>query len=518
MKKILYSILAVALLLSSCKDDYDSSYEDDPTTLPAATYMEMEEEQTMSLWVDLLKYTNMFNTMNLSANYTCFVPDNDAMKDFMDAKGISSVEQIDMDDALLLVRYHTIKGAKYSSVDFRDGLVSDSTASGDYLSTQFVEGGALVINTEAKVNKTVQVTNGYIHRMNAVLTPVSETLWGMLNTSSEYTVMKEVYALTGLKDRLDSIRIDYKKVRYTLFAVPDDVYQREGITNVQDLIATLGAGNNYTDPANELYKYGAYHLISQQLSYISLAEFELTDTIRSKNYSTMAEDQLFNLSEVNQALYINYNKTTQSGAGFTTINKNAKNGVIHVIDGIMPVEIPAPSRVEWEFTDYSELSVISFYRKTPGTNTQTAWVDSVTCYQFEAVPASRTAWEYVLANKNDEIRKKAKNNDLLKLNLGLMGWIQMESPTIIAGKYKVSLRHYSPRATEKAGRLSFIIDGEYLGSQITTTGDSSTAETFTTNKAIGEIEFTESKKHTLRILTGDNTTSEIDCLVLEPIN
>lgn len=525
MKKILYSIIAIAVLFASCKDDFDNTFADDPTTLPAATYMELEEEQSMALWVELLKYTNMFNTLNLSAEYTCFVPNNEAMNKFLASKSISNVDQLNMDEALLLVRYHTIKGAMYSSVDFKNGLVADSTASGDYLSTQYMEGGIVRVNSESNILSTVPVTNGYIHAIDVVLTPVSETIWGVLETSSEYSIMREAIVYTGLKDRLDSIQIDQKRIKYTLLAVPDNIYTSEGITDISSLISRLGAGNDYTNPNNELYKYTAYHLLSQQVSLSSFADFEVQDTARSRNYNTMAENQLFNVSEVNRVLYINYDKVSNSGAQFISVNKNTKNGVIHTIDNIMEVKVPSASKVQWELTDYSDLAVISFYRKSPGTNTQEVGpgsldvdLDAVSCYEYLTVPSSKRGWTYLLANKNDAVRTKAKNSDILKLDLGLFGWIEMESPSIIAGKYNVYLDHVNLRANEAEGKLSIIIDGEYVGGVVTTRGKSKTSDSYETKTKVGTVEFTESKKHTLRILAGDARPSEIDCLTFEPIN
>lgn len=518
MKKILYFTLAMLIAFTSCKDEFKSDFADDPDSLPAATYMEMEETQSMSQWVELLKYTDMFNTMNLSKNYTCFVPDNEAMNSYLASKNITDVSQLNMDEAKLLVRYHTIPGSGLSSIDFNDGLVSDSTASGDYLSTQIIEGGIIRVNLEANVDKTIQVTNGYIHTLKGVLTPVSETVWGVLNSSSEYSIMKEAFFKTGLNSQLDSISINNRKIKYTLFAVPDNVYASSNISNITNLIDKLGAGSDYTNPSNELYKYTAYHLLNQQVSYRVLSEYADLDTIRSKNYNTMAENQLINVSEVDRVLYINYEKDKETGAAFTQVNKNTKNGVIHVINKFMTIKVPSASKVQWELTDYSDLTQIPFYRKAAGTSTQQEYLsrELSPCYTFMTVPESDEGWVYRLTNKNDVQRLKAKNSDYLVIKLGTYGWIQMESPVIIAGKYNVILEHFNPRATSKVGRLSIILDGEYVGSQVTTQGNSTTSESFLKTK-VGQVEFKETKSHTLRILAGDDAVSELDCLTFEPI-
>ena len=522
MKKILYFALAVFIVFTSCKDDFGSSFADDPSTLPAATYMEMEEGQSMALWVELLKYTDMFNTMNLSHNYTCFVPDNDAITSYLTAHNVSNVNQLNIDDAKLLVRYHTIKGGEYSSVDFKDGLLSDSTASGDYLSSHIIEGGIIRINQESNVVNTIKVTNGYIHTINKVLTPVTETVWGVLNSTPEYSIMRDAFSKTGLKSQLDSIKINSRKIKYTLFAVPNNTYASENISDIEGLISLLGAGSDYTNPSNELYKYAAYHLLNQQMSYSVLAEYDATDSIRSKNYNTMAENQLINISEVNRTLYINYEKATATGSAFAQINKNTKNGVVHTINKMLTVKVPPASKVQWELTNYSDLTIIPFYRKAAGTSSQEESSgnldrDLITCYTFMSVPESDFGWTYFLPNKNDAVRLKAKNSDYLVLSLGTFGWIEMESPVIIAGKYKVVLEHYNPRDTDKKGRLSIIIDGTYVGAQVATRGNSKTSDSFL-KTTVGEVDFTNTQSHTVRILAGDGNDSELDCISFEPIH
>lgn len=510
MKKILYLLSAILITFASCGDSFDSSYAEDAEMLPAATYMDTDETHAMSLWVDLLRYTKMYSTMNLNNSYTCFVPDNDAFKAYLDSKKVSSVDQLDMEEAVLLVRYHTIAGKKYSSVDFEDGLVADSTASGDYLSTSFLENGGMVrINMEASIKNTVQVTNGYIHTIDAMLTPVDAPIWGELQKTGNYSIISQALKNAGIDEILNS---PIKSHKYTLFAVPDAVYAKAGISNVSDLMKYIGAKDT-----DGLTQYLMYHLVDQQLSYSTLSDFAQDDKVRSKNYNTMAEYQLINVSEVNKTLLLNYNKSEEAGVKLTQINKNCKNGVIHTIDGVMPVAIPQPSVFKWDFTDYSELTIIPNYRTTPGTNSSTYPIfEELQCYQWQSVPEFRLGLAYYIPAKGDAVRTKALNKDYLMLSLGDYGWVEMESPAILAGKYKVYLEHFNPKAAEKAGRLSFILDDNYLGSQIATIGASAKTDQFLKTQ-IGEVDFSTTMKHKLRILAGDNQSAYIDCLTFEPI-
>ncbi|HEY6915285.1 MAG TPA: DUF5108 domain-containing protein, partial [Paludibacter sp.] len=269
-----------------------------------------------------------------------------------------------------------------------------------------------------------------------------------------------------------------------------------------------------------LNMYVAYHLFNQQISYSSLAYFAQTDTKRSKNYNTMATDQLLNISELNKVLYANYNTTTSTGVKFLAVNKNCKNGVVHIVDGVLPVRIPKPTTVQWELTDYSVLaSTLSKYRTAGLTSNYSSQLlpEIATCYKWLSVPDSKPGLYYVIANKNDATPYKALNYDYLRLNLGTYGWVEMTSPTIVAGTYKVTIEHYNLLAPQAQGKIWFIIDGVYFGSQVATQGASKTANQFLkTQIGTGTITFSTTTKHTVRILASDNYTSDLDCLTFTP--
>jgi hypothetical protein len=88
MKKIIYIFIVVIVALYSCSDPYaDNSFIKDESALPAASYMEQADSLKVSMWVDLLKYTSMFNTMNLSADYTHIETFNESACSIYDAAG-----------------------------------------------------------------------------------------------------------------------------------------------------------------------------------------------------------------------------------------------------------------------------------------------------------------------------------------------------------------------------------------------------------------------------------------------
>ena len=538
MKKLINLLIVSTVIFCSCTDPFvNSSYSTTASNLPAATYMEKTDSLKVSMWVDLLKYTDLFNTINLQADYTCFVPNNTAMQAYLVTKGVTSVSQLKMEDAKLLVRYHTIKGALYSSVDFTDGVMPDTTATGDYLSTAFLPvNGAVQINMESSILRAIHVTNGYIHIIDKVLTPVTETIWDKMQ-SPDFSIFKQAIEATGYNGILSAItktEIDsvtgasiIHKYRYTLFAVPNSVFNANGINDLNSLVTSLKAGSDYTSTQNALNGYVAYHLLNQQISYSDLSAFSLNDTVRSKNIGTMAPNQLINIRDISKVLYINYDATILSGVKLTALNRNCKNGVMHVVDGLMPIKSPKPSKIQWELTDYPQLSsLIPNYRVASGTSTYiyNLFSSQVTCYKWLSVPESKLGLYYEISSKNDAVRIKAIHSDYLVLSLGMFGWVEMQSPAIVAGKYKVYIEHFNPKNAVLQGKLSFILDGAFValegatvGNQITTIGSSAKADAFL-KTLVGTVTFTSTTTHKLRILAGDTFESTLDCLTFEPTN
>ena len=529
MKKIINLLIISTVLFCSCTDPFvNSTFSTTAVNLPAATYMDKTDSLNVSLWVDLLKYTDLYNTINLQASYTCFVPNNTAMQAYLTLKGVTTVNQLKLDDAKLLVRYHTIKGALIGSIDFTNGVIPDTTATGDYLTSAFLQTtGATQINMESTILKTVQVTNAYIHIIDKVLTPVTQTLNDRMQ-ASDYSIFNQAIQATGYSTMLSTIittTVDsvtgnniIHKYRYTLFAVPNEVFNANQITDLNSLVASLGAGSDYTSPKNTLNTFVAYHLLNQQIAYSDLSAFAQNDTVRSKNINTMASNQLINVRDISKMLYINYDPVKATGVKLTELNDNCKNGVMYVIDGLMPIKSPKPTTIQWDLTDYSQMaSIIPSYRVAPGASNYDYYLspDLFTCYKWLSVPASKVGLYYQLSNKNDAVQIKALHSDYLGLSLGMFGWVQMQSPAIVAGTYKVNIQHFNPKGAVLQGKLSFILDGNYLGGQITTTGYSAKADTYLST-SLGTITFTTTTTHSLKILAGDNYSSLLDCLQFVP--
>jgi uncharacterized surface protein with fasciclin (FAS1) repeats len=533
MNKIFFIFLAVGVfVVNACSDPFESeitaAYED----FPVVGVLEKSPEN-FSSWVELIQHAGLKQTLNLNANYTCFVPDNEAVGAFLADRNLSSVTGLSIDEARNLVKFHTIAGTEYSQSLFANGVLPDTTATGDYLSIELRPGGldSVFINNEARIlQMDIRAINGIIHSIDHVLTPVVETIWDKISNNKQFSVFRDAVALTGFDALLNEVSymdendvtgaIIQKRRFLTSFLVNDMAYAAEGISSVEGLTDFLNAGETgYSQEDNPLYLYVAYHILDQQLDFTMLSAFP--EESASKNIATLAPNELINLSQRGDALVFNY---TEGEANRVIVqqNMNARNGMVHELSSVMPIQAPPAARIIWEPTDYADISALfpSNYRRSGLTSTFQEYIQegSVSSYQWEAIPSDRVnlAVSYYVANRNDAVPYSMMNYDALVFDGGLYGWIEMETPAIVKGTYDLKVRYYSINSSARYGKFLTILDGAYLGSEISTHGASSTTAKMQTT-TIGRVTFEETTPHVLRILASDNYAIYLDYFEFVPV-
>ena len=171
---------------------------------------------------------------------------------------------------------------------------------------------------------------------------------------------------------------------------------------------------------------------------------------------------------------------TNEENGVRTINKslkilrsdiNTRNGLIHKVDGIMPVYHPKPVTVRWDLLNSADIiSFVNAYGAANGFGnlftadlaTAERKIDlsidrrngdygTLTSFTYKNTDSRASVTQYPVVGfiKEQWASASAKTtprygtymDNYMMLNLGYAGWIQFTTPSIIAGKYKVVL-HY----------------------------------------------------------------------------
>ncbi|MDA3879112.1 MAG: fasciclin domain-containing protein [Prolixibacteraceae bacterium] len=525
-----FVLLIVGLWLFSCQDPYENSTFTAYEELPVSSLLESRSDD-FSLWVELLKHTQLFSTLNLNTEYTVFAPNNDAMNGYLESKGVSSVEELDVDEAIILVKYHVLHGRTIKQNEFTTGAIDWPTATDDKLTISFQEGGLIYVNSNSLiVESDIVVTNGVVHAIDKVLIPVTATIYNQIE-SNDYSIMREAVEVTGYNTMLNKVSEDIldpngqpavKRFFYTLFAVSDEVYNSNGINSFSDLVDELGVeDNNYADPANPLNIYVAYHILDQLRSTDDLS---VSDDDSTKNINTMADKELINISKTETNLMrINYDFETGNGVHIIDGDIPCKNGVIHAVDNWMPVKTPPATVVLWDLTDYAELASVSKYFQSanPNGGHSTYYkyleIDEIGTYIWETVPSELFgAVIYVNNRQNDGIYYFTENYDHLRLQLGIGGWVEMKTPVIVKGNYKVTIAYISYFSSATAGEMQCYLDGEKLGSSFAISN--SNQDGLATRVLTNSVVFSETDNHTFRIVGIDGRRLTLDYVLFEPIN
>ena len=434
------------------------------------------------------------------------------------------------------------------------------------------EGGfnSVYINKEAHVKEfAVSTANGLVYVLDDVLSPAIETVYERLVGHEENQIFRAAVELTGWKEELSivsetnsSLSGSTSEVRryFTLLAVSDDVYNNYGISTVEGLASRLGAGSDYTNKNNALNRYVAYHILDGNYKIAAFKSFDTEETFK-KLWNTKAENALIMTSNENGDYYLNFDGGDDKARFIEDkSNEQAKNGYIHQIDGYLPIcETLQPISYYFDFCDFPEVAsyITSYgvngqlYQQKAGDNEGATPLANnsgsyVSCYDMQMGPSGTisSGWGYLeyrtAHNKSEYNWWNLLHYDVLGINLGYNGTLTMNVPTILSGKYKVTLGFaYAssmnfmrlagdvPSEGSNGGRTSFTFDDD-LGKSVSTAIYAAVpvdelncyrVELFS------ELEFANTQSHKLQLVVLDPAASthknfrlQLDYLLFEPIN
>ena len=556
---------ALALLLNACdKDVFDIN--SDPfkgqsyaglVDAPIATYL--TEQEGYEEYVNLLHYSNMFNALNQSSSgtsFTAFVPTNDAMSEFYQRRGVSSLEGLTPEYAREFVLYHTVKDSILPDDFINKTSVQNLNQDVITISIDTTQAGQAVLNGEGRVVEMgLSAFNGKIYVLSRAMTPLVETVYDRIADKGTSKIMVEALNATGWDCKLSTVvdttlNQDGQRVithyYYTMFDVSDATFAKNGITSLSDLKSKLkSTSKEALDEDSLLRQYVGYHIL--QNSYTTDALGTLSGSSTTRIWSASAKNQVFTVSYDSLATD-EANKYVLNAAGesarFVTGQKNvlAKNGYMHELDSWLPVWEPEQTEVLWDLADNIDIRNIvelnsHTYQPTELPSSQEITnVSNAACFEYTMGEAgtnnnSYHAIDYVTYNL-----KQVNNYDRLVFNLGYMGQVTMNTPTIVRGKYRVELTcvylsDHGDMRQQKNGsnggllKLTFDDSAENTIFQAPyTKAPSGFPPMVFTTTLYDEIEFTETASHRMSFVVLDPAASthskfslQFDCIRFIPI-
>ena len=477
--------------------------------MTCTTLLEHRSED-FSIWIELLRYADYYNGLkDVTASITLFAPTNEAMQEFLQWQGVEKVQDLDLTYARYVVQNHILNGAKINSETFINFAVDAEPLQVQSLfnaylkptfgrtitevddaerSDEILDEETLFINNQAAVQprdsggvRFTEASNAIIYYMDDVIRPLAETMVDKLEEQGEYTIFAAACRESGydkvVEKVRDTIRIQgggytIQDYRFTCFAPSDDAMAAANIHSLDDLKARCREDLPQAGDS-ALYQYVKYHFFDQAYTKEQFCKFNSVD--ETLIYDTQLDGQVIicRNDTVDYAVPMLNDK-----AKFVRSNIEARNGYIHKMDYYLPVFEPEPVTIKWDFCNSSDIiAIVNAYgaSRSLGNLFSSALTNKeekvdlsdmhrdgdfgpVTSFTYQANTAKAsysnyravgfTKCKYLKSSDKTNNTYGAYMNNLLNLNLGYAGWIQFKTPTIIKGKYKVTL-HYASDVTMK---------------------------------------------------------------------
>ena len=456
---VLAGLGAVAVTMVSCNPEPDES---DLYTFTGETIASViAQDNTLTAFNKILERVGYDKMMAAYGSYTCFAPINDGVSSYCDSlyndktcviphngmtqpEGSTSEYNPSLDvmtkvewlsDSLCLdiAKYHISN--TYRDIVSMTGNGDVSTMLGYQFSYSSDTGKTVLEKKSTIVNSDNQTTNGLLHIIDQVIPRYTLFIGDVLDRNKDrYSIFAEAFRMTGLdkcvlqmskmapdgtdafkykqlyRDGLSGTPVFWPangvgtegtmtcKVRYTLFAEPDDVMRANGINDINDLIKyandvygnapswydymsengiTVSTGKDYTNRFNALNMFVAYHILYAGMS-INWLVFEKgnphynykPDADSYDYYETMLPHTMLKIWEpvsvgTGRNLYINryiQNNTltnelaTQGTESIHAVERpgvlinrgaslTATNGYIHALNGMLVYDRMVPKGV-----------------------------------------------------------------------------------------------------------------------------------------------------------------------------
>lgn len=360
-----------ATVLTGCSDDVDDEAFYTFTGHTVSSYI--HEDGRFSIFASLLDETGIGGLLSTYGHYTLFAPTDESIRRHLSDNGLR-LGDLTLDEKRELVYNHIVnsKGIDYTSDQFEEGALPESSMSDNYITVSFATdatGSGLVIYLNKNVpiiEKDIEVHNGVVHVVGNVIVPSKDFIADVIEHEGRFTIFAHALRATGLNRAMEPIRDEsyvspypsgvvvrgensfrvptVKRYGYTLFAEPDNIMGLYGIHTLDELVAyaeqyygTDDRGD-YTSEANALHKFVAYHILDRQMStnsflYNGPCTVSSRMNERTEYYETMLTYRLMEIKAGNRINTLSDGRCV--GLDEQLSNISAINGFAHSLTSML---------------------------------------------------------------------------------------------------------------------------------------------------------------------------------------
>ncbi len=348
--------------LQSCNDEPDGSNFYSFTGQMMSEYL--TENADFSDYATIVTRAGLMDLLSAYGHYTCFAPTNDAIQQYLQEKGISSLDDLTDADCDTIARTPLVN-VMYSTTEKR-GESTTAELAPQHLMRRNLQvthgtdsaGNAVVyINTNSMVyfeHQDDSVENGIMQPVNRVIENSTLSTSSLIEKNENVQLYAEALRATKLSEKLDAYRDnDYDadlyedKIQYTTgasikevaippaqrlygftaFVVKDSLlkarYGIETLRQLYDKAAEIYAVmypddvnkegwqyENLTDSINPLYRFMAYHLLDRNVqgyNYLTVRDDAgvVTSLVNTTDwYTTMLPYTMIKVEKLNVAKWL----------------------------------------------------------------------------------------------------------------------------------------------------------------------------------------------------------------------
>lgn len=449
-----------------------------------------------SLFLDIINQGDLRGMVHAYGTYTLFAPTNDAVIARFRASGIddakAKIRALSADSARAVVKYHMLSDTIRTS-DFVNGTrLNKANMETDYLVTDYISGNDsnyYTVNRKARIiTPDVHTGNGILHVINSMLYRPEYTVQTVFadinkyrdnadngNGDNSYAIINRLMQ-SVLADSLKTTFAEFTKgyPQITLVVTSDSIMQANGITNMDELVEALQSKNISDYSTQTLLKnWVQYHILN--------GRYYQTDINNSTSLANLSDlKKVITVTRVGTTTYLNrFADFGEEGlvlrASGDMVDFTCSNGTLQTVDGELEIVERAAARINWDFADQPEMRALSNYRKAgcnayfySSTNEDGEIVTDLQMMSWSGKlnPSVHYECDFVpaLNQLNFDGNSEYTYGDYLNFRLGqtTMQYMEIKTPTLVAGKYKVWIRFRRMGTFGVHGiqRMTFKQDGE----------------------------------------------------------